>query len=153
MMMMVVIDYGDSAESKFYLAPFELLLAKVFIIQGLSRIFLPVPCKKVEAQMERDKIYFQPSHHSSSSSSNISSRVDSRELPECEEAFSCSPYKLYYNKSMSLLTISLVHSVPCADSCSRIHCAEMLLVFRNLKVAHFKIFIHPKCEENRKNQA
>ena len=118
MMMMVVIDYGDSAESKFYLAPFELLLAKVFIIQGLSRIFLPVPCKKVEAQMERDKIYFQPSHHSSSSSSNISSRVDSRELPECEEAFSCSP-DIY--KSVSLLTISLVHSVPCADLCSRIH--------------------------------
>ena len=74
MMMMVVIDYGDSAESKFYLAPFELLLAKVFIIQGLSRIFLPVPCKKVEAQMERDKIYFQPSHHSSSNSNSNSNR-------------------------------------------------------------------------------
>ena len=61
------------------------------------------------------------------------SRVDSRELPECEEAFSCSP-NIY--KSVSLLTISLVHSVPCADLCSRIHWAEMLLVCQNLKVAH-----------------
>ena len=78
------------------------------------------------------------------------SRVDSRELPECEEAFSCSP-DIY--KSVSLLTISLVHSVPCADLCSRIHWAEMLLVCQNLNVAHFKIFIHPKYEKNRKKQA
>ena len=49
------------AESKFYLAPFELqptLSSKVFMIQGLSRIFLPVPCKKGRLKLKWSEIKF-----------------------------------------------------------------------------------------------